>query len=165
MIIKGKHRTVGFGFVLIFFLGCSYAIFHFAYFGFGSEKLSGKIAVTLVTVMAWFIFGKMLYDTNLIRIDTDAQRISFKNIFTQKRKSYSFLDFEGKLVCNEPIKGGSIRNFYLIKNKRAVRKISKLMYSNQNELEESLHDIKDLGSFEYSYKKSWKISLGLPILD
>jgi hypothetical protein len=109
-------------------------------------------------------FRHLLYDSNLIQIDTTKQTITFKNQLTRKRSSFQFSDFDGKLLCFEPIKGGYVRNLYLVINKRAVRKFTDFIYSNQSEIESALSSIKDLGTFNYSYLKTWRISLGLPIL-
>jgi hypothetical protein len=53
----------------------------------------------------------------------------------------------------------------LVREKRAVKKITDFMYSNYKQIEDALQPIQDLGTFKYSHIKTWKISLGLPILD
>lgn len=111
------------------------------------------------------IYGKLLYDTNLITINTEENTIKFKNIITQVVKIYHMEDFDGRFFTNQPIKGGWVRNFYLTKDKKVVKKISNFIYSNQKEIEESFNQVKDLGSIKYSLFKSLKILFRYPIIN
>jgi hypothetical protein len=137
----------------------------FFVYGFGSTPLAGKLFSYCVFILLIAIYGKLLYDSNQIRIDTEAKTITFVNLFTRHRSSYHFSDFDGKLVWLEPMRGFSPKNYYLIQNRKAVKKISSFIYSNQKELEHALTDIHDFGLTNYSYLKSWKVFFGFPIID
>ncbi|MEO8712038.1 MAG: hypothetical protein ABI405_07950 [Parafilimonas sp.] len=165
MLIKGKFKSFGFRFSLIsVLLGLSVFVYCLI-FGLGNTPIAGQIFLYTVLILLLAMYGKLLYDANLITVDSEAKTITFINVFTRLPSSYNFSEFEGKLVWYEPIKGGSVRNYYLIRKKKAVKKISGFIYSNQKELEEALTDIKDLGTTKYSYLKSWKVFFGFPIFD
>lgn len=165
MIIKGQFKTFGFWLSLISVVGGLSTLIYCLVYGLGETPVAGQIALYVSLIFLISIYGKLLYDANLITIDAADQTITFKNLFTRHYSSYKFSDFDGKLVWYEPIKGGYAKNFYFIQNKKAVKKISGFIYSNQEELEETLADIKDFGTTKYTYLKSWKVFFGFPIID
>jgi len=165
MIIKGQFKTFGFWFSLVAVIGGLITLIYFILFGVGNTPIVGQFFVYFVLILLICIYGKLLYDANLISIDTKNKTATFVNTFTRRNSKYNYSDFDGKLIWYEPISGGHARNFYLIQNKKAVKKISGFIYSNQNELEEALVDIKDFGTTKYSYLKSWKVFFGFPIID
>ncbi len=165
MNIKGQFKTFGFWFSLISVIGGICVLIYCFAFGIGNTPIAGQIFLYSVLGILLAVYGKLLYDANLVTIDTESKTIKFINIFTRHHVVYNFRDFDGKLVWHEPIKGGHVRNFYFIKDKKAVKKFSSFIYSNQRELEETLSEIKDLGAKRYTYLKSWKVLFGLPIID
>ena len=165
MIIKGQFKTFGFWLALVSVIGGLSILIYWLAYGVGDIPLAGKIVFFCVCILLITIYGKLLYDANQITIDTEAKTISFVNLFTRHHSQYIFSDFDGKLVWFEPMKGFYPKNYYLIKNKKAVKKISSFIYSNQEELEEALKDIHDFGVTNYSYLKSWKVFFGFPIID
>lgn len=165
MVIKGKFRTFGYWLTVFSLVGGISAIIYILVFGFDNTPLVGIIFFLVVLTILLGGFGRMLFDSNFLVIDTKNDTITFTNQLTRKRSTFHFDYFDGKLTCLEPIKGGYARNLYLVKDKKAVKKISDFMYSNHKEIEDALQPIEDLGTFKYSYIKTWKISLGLPILD
>ena len=164
MIIKGKFRTFGF-WLSVFAIVFGILILIHIHRDSNNISWKGLLFFHLILLISLGAFGRLLYDAHFIEIDSINKMVHFKNRFTFKRTTYHFSDFDGKLICYEPIKWGYVRNLYFIKDKIAVKKLTTFMYSNQAALEESLKEIKDFGTFEYSYIKTWKISLGLPILD
>lgn len=165
MTINGHFKTFGFGLSLTSVIGALTALIYWLFAGLGDTPIAGQMFFGLVMFLLLFIYGKLLFDANLITIDTVDKTITFKNLFTRQIATYKFSDFDGKLIWYEPIKGGQVRNFYFILNKKAVKKISGFIYSNQKELEEALADMKDLGTTNYSYLKSWKVFFGFPVVD
>ncbi len=164
MMIESRFKTFGYWLTVISVLvGVFFTIYLF-WSGFYEMHILGVLFTLLSIIILFGTFGRLLYDSNLIRIDTTTQTITFKNQLTRTASSFQFSDFDGKLLCFEPIKGGYVRNLYLIIDKRAVKKFTDFIYSNQSEIEEALFSIKELGTFKYSYVKTWRISLGLPIL-
>jgi hypothetical protein len=165
MEIKGKFKTFGYWLSVLSFVGGISTGMYFLIIGFNNTPLAGKIFFFVVLTILVGAYGRLLYDSNLLKIDTANSTIAFTNQLTRKHNFYHFEYFDGKIVCFEPIKAGYARNLYLVKEKRAVKKITDFTYSNYTEIEEALKPIQNLGTFNYSYLKSWKISLGLPILD
>lgn len=165
MEIKGKFKTFGYWLSVLSVIGGISALIYFFVLGADTTPLAGKIALLVALTVLLGSYGRLLFDSNLLVIDTDNQTIAFTNQITRKRDIYGFDYFDGRIVCLEPIKGGYARNLYLVKEKRAVKKIADFMYSNHSEIEEALKPIQDLGTFNYSYTKTWRVSLGLPILD
>ena len=165
MNIKGQFKTFGFWLSLISFIGGLCVLIYSFVFGMGNTPIAGQIFFYGVLGILLAVYGKLLYDANLVTVDTQNKTIDFVNIFTRHHVVYNFRDFDGKLVWYEPIKGAYVRNFYFIKDKKAVKKFSSFIYSNQKELEEALSDIKDLGTTNYTYLKSWKVFFGYPIID
>jgi hypothetical protein len=163
-MIESRFRTFGYWLTLISVVGGVLFTVYLFWSGFYRMHVLGVLFTLFSITVLFGTFGRLLYDSNLIQIDTTKQTITFKNQLTRKRSSFQFSDFDGKLLCFEPIKGGYVRNLYLVINKRAVRKFTDFIYSNQSEIESALSSIKDLGTFNYSYLKTWRISLGLPIL-
>lgn len=164
MIIKGKFRSFGFWFSLssVFFGIC--ILFYCFIFGLGNISLEGQIFFYGVLIILICVYCKLLYDANLITIDTEVKKIIFENKFTRIRSTNKFSDFDGKLIVYK-LQRGYTKNYYIIKNKKVVKKISGFIYSNQKELGDALSDIKDLGAIKYSYLISWKVFFGYPILD
>lgn len=165
MIVKGQFKTFGFWFSLIGVIGGGITIIYFIFFGVGNTPIAGQFFLYFILILVLSLYSKRLYDANIITIDIKNKKIKFVNIFTRHKSFYNYSDFDGKLVWYEPIKGGYVRNYYFIQNKKAVKKISGFIYSNQKELEEALIDIKDFGTTKYSYLKSWKVFFSFPIID
>ena len=165
MIIKAQFKTFGFCISIISVIGGAITLVYCFIYGLGKTPVAAQIALYGILVLLISIYGKILYDANLITIDTAEQTIKFINLFTRHHLFYKFSDLDGKLVWYEPVKGGYAKNLYFIQNKKAVKKISGFIYSNQKELEEALADIKDLGNIKYSFLKSWKVFFGYPIID
>jgi hypothetical protein len=165
MIIKGRFKTFGFWLSWVSVIGGVSVFIYCLAFGVGNTPLAGQIFLYGVLIILFVVYGKLLYDANLITVDTASKTINFVNLFTRHRSFYSFSDFDGKIVWYEPIKGGYVKNFYFIQNKKAVKKISGFIYSNQKDLEQALTDIKDLGTTNYTYLKSWKVFFGFPIIE
>ena len=172
MIIKSRVLSFGFAVSIVMLIGSSTAVL-FAFLdlalhlniGFKTMPLPGKIFFSLVMLIAICISGKLLWDSNILRIDTNLKNIKFTNRLIWTSKNYDFNYFDYSIIVYEPIKGGYARNYYLIKNNKVIKRIYSLMYSNQNELEIGLNDIKSLGEIKYSYINSAKILFGLPILE
>jgi len=165
MVINGRFKTFGYWLTILSLIGAIAATVYFLFFGFDQVPLAGIIFFFVALTILIGAFGRLLFDSNFLEVDIENETITFTNQLTRKRRTYNFDYFDGKIICLEPIKGGYARNLYLLKDKKAVKKITDFMYSNQKQIEEALQSIKDLGTFNYSYVKTWKISLGLPILD
>ncbi|HWI90574.1 MAG TPA: hypothetical protein VNT20_04825 [Flavisolibacter sp.] len=142
MTIKGQYKTFGFWFSLAS-VGGLIALIYWLFIGLGDTPIAGQIFFGFVLFLLICIYGKLLFDANLITVDTTSKTVTFKNVLTQQTSTYHFTDFDGKLVWYEPIKGGQVRNFYFIHERKAIKKISGFIYSNQKELEEALVDIKE----------------------
>jgi len=102
----------------------------------------------------------------IININKAEQTISFKNVFTQKRSSYLFSDFDcyiDTLVTS--LKKEDYKVIYLVKNRKAEKIITGFYYSNMEELQEALSLIKYKG-FEKRYTRLYRRTLlGKAIID
>ncbi|MEO7210671.1 MAG: hypothetical protein ABIY35_06990, partial [Chitinophagaceae bacterium] len=97
MIIKGKFRSFGFWFSLGSVLFGLCIFIYFTIHGLGNTPLSGQIFFYGVLIILLLLYGKFLYDANLITIDTVSKTITFVNKFNRHRSLYNFSDFDGKL--------------------------------------------------------------------
>jgi len=163
MIIKSKIKTFGFGFSILAMIAGVIVFFCFPYFDNGTP-IRGIIFLYFVLVLLIGIYGKLLWDSNKLVIDTEAKTITFKNRFTQKIVSLPFEYFDGYISSNQPIKFDYVRNIYLIKDKIFIKRMCSFCYSNIEELEKSLSPIENLGYFDFSYWKSIKILFGKSVL-
>lgn len=165
MIIKGQYKTFGFWISLLSVIGGLCVFLYYIINGAGNTPIAGQICLYSLMTLLVGLYGKQLYDANQISIDTDFKTITFINLFTRQKSIFHFDDFDGKLVWDEPIKGGTVRKCFLIQDRRAKKKISGFIYSNHLELEKALTEIKDFGKTNYSYLKSVKVLFGYPIID
>ncbi len=90
----------------------------------------------------------------IITIDTDFKTIVFKRVLTRVSKSYTFDDFDCYLdtIATNRKAGETYRVLYLIKNKKIERVITGFYYSNIEEMQAAISDIKYWGFQEkYSF--------------
>lgn len=173
MITKSKVLSFGFVLSLIALLGALTAITtaiielesNLNFIGFVDMPVLGRIFFVFVMLIAISIYGKLLWDSNILLIDTKLKTIKFTNRLTLISSIYYFSYFDNSMIVFEPIKGGYARNYYLIKNRKVIKRITGFIYSNQNELEDALQEIKSLGEVKYSYLNSTKNLFRLPILE
>ena len=173
MVIKSRVLSFGFGLSIFALLSAGIAIlvilidlgFGLNISGFIDMPLFGKIFFLFVMLLAIGIFVKLLWDSNILIIDSELRTIKFTNRITWISSTYDFTYFDCSIIVFEPIRGGFARNCYLIKNRKVIKRIYSLIYSNQMELEKGLQEIKSLGEIKYSYINSAKILFGLPILE
>ncbi len=161
MIIKSRVNTFGFWVSTISTIGGLCVICFINNFDFPT---SGKTVLLAMSLLIVILYGKILWNANKLIVDTELKTIKFKNRFTQISSSFLFDSFDGYFIYNEPSKTGQIKNLFLIKNKKIIKKISSFIYSNHSEIEKSLFPIKPLGVIEFSYWKSFKIFLRLQII-
>lgn len=121
MVIKGKFRTFGYWLTILSLLGGISAFVYILLFGFGNTPLTGIIFFLAALTILLAGFGRLIFDSNFLVIDTKNQSITLTNQLTRKRTSFPFDYFDGKLICLEPIKGGYARNLYLVKDKKALK--------------------------------------------
>ena len=164
MIVKSKFKTFGFWLSIISLFGGLIFLFYFLFEGIGDIPIYGTLFGLLVLLIVIIIYGKLLWDSKIIVIETDKKMISFKNQFTRKLKTYSFDSLDGYVVVMEPISSGYAKNLYLVKNGIFIVRITNFIYSNQDELQSSLSSLKDLGIVTYSYLNSIKILLRKKII-
>jgi hypothetical protein len=161
MILKSKNKTLGFWYAL---LGFTFGLCMLVGFSFTNMALPPRLFLFLVMFTLLGTTGKILWDCNIIVIDTDLHIITFKNIFTRISKKYSLDYFDSYIYTYEPMKFKNPKNIYLVKNGIFIKKISSFVYSNHSEIVKALAPIKSLGEVKYSHCNSFKIFIGRPIL-
>lgn len=159
---KSQFKSFGFWlttvmvlFGLLFFLS-----------SFLQSRTEKQKQVCIVTGLVWILlFGSQLWrDSKIILIDTFGKTINFTNLFTRQQTVCSFNDFDGFIDTFQSARGGSYRVIYLVKNRKFIKKISSFYYSNLDELQNSIVDIKYLGRQNFNIIKSFKILLNMPVL-
>ncbi len=110
-------------------------------------------------------FAQVKINSNIIYIDTLNKTISFKNYFTRQKKIYSFSEFEGYIDTFMKSPRGDFRVFYLARENKPVNKMSGRIYSNIEEIEEGLKQMKYLGFHKFSLKWSLKIFFYKKVLE
>lgn len=141
------------------------------YLGFTIIKMSIPTHKALIfqltfTSLSTLLFGSQIWrDGNFITIDTFSKTITFANFFTKRKQTYEFNSFDGFIDMYQRSKGGSYRVVYLVRNKKYIKKISSFIYSNLDELQDSLTPIEYLGRQEYNIIKSIKVLFHREILD
>ena len=132
--------------------------------GFSNESILGHFVLIVVLLILLWIYGKMLWDANAIIIDTEMKNIIFKNRYTKKQKLYQFDYFDGFVTHYQYTKFGNFKVIYFVKDQRLLYKVSKAVYSNQDQMLAALPPIKDMGLIEYSFIDSIRNLLGRKVL-
>ena len=161
MVLKSKNKTFGFWFTLLGFIA---GLCMLVGFSFTDMALPPRLFSLLVIFTLLGTTGIILWDSNIIVIDTDLKTINFKNIFTQISKKYSLDYFDSYISTYEPMKFKDPKNIYLVKNGIFIKKISSFVYSNHSEIEEALVPLNNSREVKYSHWNSFKIFIGRPIL-
>jgi len=151
MIAKSKFKTFFFWFSNICFVGGIFVLAYVAFEGFANEPLAGQIAITGAVMILLLIYGKMLWDAKSVTIDLDKQTILFTNRYTRKKIVYPVNYFDAYITTYQRTKVGDFRVVYLIKDNELLYKISRAVYSNQDELLASLPSLPDMGLIELSF--------------
>jgi hypothetical protein len=117
--------------------------------------------------LAVLLFGSILvYDANVIRIDTLGKLITFRNIITQKIKSYSFDTLDGYVdTLQRDGRGNSYKTIYLVKDKKYIAKISNFYCSNYDELKDGLSKLTYLGFQNFNIIDSFRVLFGMDMVD
>jgi hypothetical protein len=103
-----------------------------------------------------------------IKIDQNEKTIFFRNIITQQTRLYDFNYFDSyldTLASNLTGVRPYYKVIYLIKNKKAEKIITGFYYSNVEELQQSLYQIKYLGFQKNFGALARKALLNKPIVD
>jgi len=117
-----------------------------------------KNIVPFIGLFFLLISGSQLWrDAKRISINPYEKTITFIHLFTRKVTIYNFENLEGYVDLYQPSKGGSYRVLYLVKGNKYIEKISTFIYSNVDEMESEIKEIKYLGLQQFSYIKSIKI--------
>ena len=114
----------------------------------GTTGLSPIQALIFIFIYAaglsFFLF--IFFKVSVVRIDNDAKTILFNRIITQQKELFSFAYFDSYFDTIAPSpKGGTYKVIYLIKGKKVEKRISGYLYSNIDEIQQSLFSIKYLG--------------------
>jgi len=163
MIIKSKLRPFYYWFSVVSLYGAIISLLFLVSICYSKGPIAGLVLLYSLLPFLILIMGGNLYNANKIFIDTDSKTVSFKNRFTRKVSTYKLSEFDGKLISYERIKFETVKNLFLIKDRKAIYKISSMYYSNQGEIESYFIEVPSLGKFNYYSLKTWKIKLGLPI--
>jgi hypothetical protein len=104
-------------------------------------------------IVIFLAFAQVKINCKIILIDVADKTIAFKNYFTRQSKIYQINYFDGYLDTLKKSPKGDFRILYLVKNNKPTHKISGRTYSNIDEIETGLKELK-----YYGYKKLSLIS-------
>ncbi len=176
-MITSKHNTFGFwiaiaGIAISIFFIISYTTQYYFHFGIikinipNQRTYDANIIIFLLGLLFW---GTFLYlrasKITIENSDPISKTISFKNLITGQTKTYSFEELDGyitTILWHKQFKQN--KTICLIRNGRVVKKIDNFIYSNVDELEKSLADLKYLGFKNMGFINSWKVFFNQPII-
>jgi len=102
-------------------------------------------------------FAQVKINCKMIFIILADKTIAFKNYFTRQTTTYQFHDFEGYIDTVKKSPKGDFRILYLVKNNKLTHKISGRIYSNIEEIETGLKELKYFGFKELTLIRYIKI--------
>ena len=113
------------------------------------------------------VFVPIIYfNAVIVNIDNYNNTISFKNIFTNKERTYQFTDFEGYVDTSwRDGFQGNYNVIYFIKDDKRIEKISSYYYSNYRELKIGLDSLTYIGNREFGLFKNLRILFGQKVAD
>ena len=164
MIVRSEFKTFFFWFSNLCLIAGMFLLAYIALGGFTNEPLAGQIAVTGAVIILLLIYGKMLWDANAVTIDLDKQTIQFTNRYTRKKTAYPINYFDGYVTTYQRTKVADFKVVYLIKYNKLLYKISRAIYSNQDQLLASLPSLPNIGLIELSFIDRLRSRIGKKVL-
>jgi hypothetical protein len=158
-MIKSKINTLGY-WITPFWICVFITILVFTIISDHLEKEKNTIFIFLGFFL--FLTISQLFDTSKSVIINKLEKVILvKHYITRKAKKYSFSDLDGYAdLIEKSARGKPFRVIYLVKNKEIVQELSGFIYSNIDEIEIELDNMKYLGRTKYSYFRNLKISFG-----
>jgi hypothetical protein len=97
-------------------------------------------------------------------VSNDLKTISFKNLFSRRKRTYNFTELDGFIRTRLWHRQFSEnKTLLLIKGGKVVKKIDNFFYSNVDELEKGLKDLPYLGFKPMGFVNSWRVLFGQQI--
>lgn len=123
------------------------------------------IIVLLVYPLLIFIASAQIkMNSSIIYINSSDSKITFKNYFTRYKRVYLLNEFEGYIDTLVISPRGNFRVFYLVCNNKLTHKMSGRIYSNIEEIEQGLNQLKYLGFRKFSLKWSLNVFFNRNVL-
>ena len=95
-------------------------------------------------ILIFLAFAQVKINCKIIFIDLANKTIAFKYYFTRQIKIYQIDYFEGYIDTLKKSPKGDFRILYLVKNNKLSHKISGRIYSNIDEIETGLKELKSV---------------------
>jgi len=115
------------------------------------------IFLIILPIILFMTVVQLKINAKVIYLDFLSKKITFENYFIGKEIVYEFDEIDGYVDTFMKSPRGDFRVFYLVKNNMLTNKISGRIYSNIEEIEEGLKQLKYLGFHKFSLKWSLKI--------
>lgn len=130
------------------------------------KSFNGWIVINGIALLVFGTFLSSRASAIEIRFDNNfLKTISFKNVLTRQVKTYYFEEFDGYITTRLWHKQfNENKTLCLIKEGRVVKKIDNFIYSNVDELQQGLKDMKYLGFKSMGIVNSWKVLFNQPII-
>ena len=129
-------------------------------------KHTGVLLLFVCCVFLFFQFATfiLLKFAKVITIDNQNNSISFMNLLTRKKETFSFDEVDGYYEAIKKTQYGEHYKVLLVmKDNKVLGKISQYYYCNFSGLCDSIKTIKFLGEIKYSPKENFKMLFGKAI--
>ncbi len=117
-----------------------------------------KLQFILLSLAVIIFVSILIYNSNIIEIDSESQTILFLNIITRNKTKILFAQIKGYVQTEQKDGyGNKYQVYYLVENKKFVLRISSFNYRNIDELKEGLESLKNLGKINFGIVESVKV--------
>jgi hypothetical protein len=146
-MIKSKINTFGYWItptMIVFISGI--ITLTFIYGANEKEKIITLIVGILFLILS---FSQLIMTSKSIVIDTTNKTIGISHLILRQTKLYGFKEIDGyrdKII--KPARGRPFRVLYLVQNGKIIEEMSGFIYSNIDQIENGLNDLKYIGKKE-----------------
>lgn len=148
-MIKSKINTFGYWITPILILFISGIIM--LPFIFKASDMEQNIILIVGTVFLILSFSQLIMTSKSIEINTTDKIIKINHLIFRQTKLYLFDEIDGyQGKIENPARGKTFRVLYLIQNGKNIEKISGCIYSNIDQIENGLKDLKCIDEIKAS---------------
>jgi hypothetical protein len=140
-MIKSKINTLGYWITPVMILFVSGIItIPYIYKAINKEQIIISIVGTVFLILS---FSQLIITSKRIEINTTDKTIKIYHLIFRQTKLYGFAEIDGYMdKIEKPLRGRPYRILYLIQKGKRIEKISGFIYSNIDQIEKGLNDLK-----------------------
>jgi hypothetical protein len=111
-----------------------------------------QIIISIVGIIFLILsFSQLIVTSKSIEINTINKTIKIRHLIFRYTKLYGFAEIDGYMnKIEKPARGRPFRALYLIQNGKSIEKISGFIYSNIDQIENGLKDLKFINEIKAS---------------